>query len=246
MRSLTDHDLVEVWEQGNGQPPFDRALTLLGRAHPDLTSADLARLPLGALHQRLLDLHAAVFGRHLDGTACCPECGDRHEFRLAIADLQTQLPSAMPKDGILLEEDEWRVEASLPTIADLAAASACEEATEARSALLARCIRKASRREVPVPPDDLPDSIVRRLSERLSQLDPGAEILIQLQCTACGQPWSATLEPGEFVWSELSALVRRLLYDVHTLARAYGWTETEILRIGPARRQVYLDLVGTA
>ncbi|HEX2516118.1 MAG TPA: phage baseplate protein, partial [Chloroflexota bacterium] len=37
---------------------------------------------------------------------------------------------------------------------------------------------------------------------------------------------------------------RRLLREVHTLARAYGWREAEILALPGRRRQTYLDLVG--
>ncbi len=35
----------------------------------------------------------------------------------------------------------------------------------------------------------------------------------------------------------------RLLREVHTLARAYGWSEGAILELGSARRERYLELV---
>jgi len=34
------------------------------------------------------------------------------------------------------------------------------------------------------------------------------------------------------------------LSDVHTLARAYGWRERDILTLSPTRRQFYLNMVG--
>ena len=34
-----------------------------------------------------------------------------------------------------------------------------------------------------------------------------------------------------------------LLRDVDTLARAYGWTEEQVLALGDARRGAYLELV---
>jgi hypothetical protein len=33
------------------------------------------------------------------------------------------------------------------------------------------------------------------------------------------------------------------LRDVHELASAYGWRESEILALSPQRRQAYLELV---
>ena len=47
-------------------------------------------------------------------------------------------------------------------------------------------------------------------------------------------------------WAELDAWARRLLLDVHTLARAYGWSERDILQLTETRRQFYLNLIGGA
>jgi hypothetical protein len=46
-----------------------------------------------------------------------------------------------------------------------------------------------------------------------------------------------------FFWTELSAQAKRLLREVHTLARGYGWREADILAMSARRRQLYLDLV---
>ena len=35
----------------------------------------------------------------------------------------------------------------------------------------------------------------------------------------------------------------RMLLDIHALARAYGWSESDILALPPRRRQAYLELV---
>ena len=36
----------------------------------------------------------------------------------------------------------------------------------------------------------------------------------------------------------------RTLADVDTLARAYGWTEAEVMELSPTRRAAYLQLLG--
>jgi hypothetical protein len=40
----------------------------------------------------------------------------------------------------------------------------------------------------------------------------------------------------------VQAAAERVLLDVHALARAYGWTESEVLRLTPARRSAYLQM----
>jgi hypothetical protein len=39
------------------------------------------------------------------------------------------------------------------------------------------------------------------------------------------------------------ARARRLLIEVHSLASAYGWSETDILSMSEPRRALYLEMV---
>ena len=77
----------------------------------------------------------------------------------------------------------------------------------------------------------------------MSEADPQADLEIDLACPACDHCWQASFDIESFFWSELSAWAKRLLGDVHILASAYGWRETDILNLPPQRRRVYLDLV---
>ena len=51
------------------------------------------------------------------------------------------------------------------------------------------------------------------------------------------------LDAGGFVWAEIESRARRVLWEVHTLASAYGWSESESLALGDRRRAVYLEMV---
>ena len=75
----------------------------------------------------------------------------------------------------------------------------------------------------------------------MSGADPMADIHLALNCPSCEHKWEAPFDIVAFLWREISAAARRLLREVHTLASAYGWTETEILALSPARRR---DLSG--
>ena len=61
-------------------------------------------------------------------------------------------------------------------------------------------------------------------------------------CPACGAAYVADLDVAGFVWAELRASAQRLLGEVDTLARAYGWTEPDVLALGERRRAAYLEL----
>ena len=73
--------------------------------------------------------------------------------------------------------------------------------------------------------------------------DPLAEVLIALRCPECGASFDADLDPIGFVWTDLEVSAERTLRDVDELARAYGWTEDEILSLPASRRSAYLSIV---
>ena len=76
----------------------------------------------------------------------------------------------------------------------------------------------------------------------MEEADPLADVRLELECGECGLGFDASLEPSEFAWNEVRDAARRLLWDVDTLARAYGWTERDVLARSPARRAAYVDM----
>ena len=77
--------------------------------------------------------------------------------------------------------------------------------------------------------------------QAMSELDPEAETRFDLVCAACGHLWSALFDITAFFWTEIQALAQRLLHDVTTLARLYGWREADILAMSNTRRTYYLE-----
>jgi hypothetical protein len=104
--------------------------------------------------------------------------------------------------------------------------------------LLARCVLQGGADAIA-----LPDEMLRELEDALEALDPNADLALDVHCAACGYCGTAQLDAGELLWDEIDARARAILREVHVLARAYGWTEGEILKLGAARRATYLTMV---
>lgn len=241
MPGLTGAELLRVWEESLAQHPLDRALTLLHAAEPGSSRAELARLDVAERDARLYRLRAELFGRTLSAFAVCPACGERLEFSIDTGEL-----------GVVPESPgEWSVEADgvavrfrLPDSRDLAAAASAGNAAAARAELAARCVVSATApdgREL--DPRTLGEPVLAALSARMAEVAPTADVRLDLTCPACGHAWEILLDIGEFLWAEIANLARRLLREVHALARAYGWSEAEILAMSPRRRQSYLELI---
>ena len=121
------------------------------------------------------------------------------------------------------------------------AVSSLQSAEQVRSKLLERCLLEIEhlKHETVLQDGELKTAI----TQAMLQADPQALIELQLNCPNCGHTWTALFDIANFLWRELDAWARRTLRDVHKLASAYGWSETQILALSPTRRRLYLELV---
>jgi predicted RNA-binding Zn-ribbon protein involved in translation (DUF1610 family) len=242
MPPLSAMDLLTLWDSGAGLDSTGRALAVLSACCHD-PSERLAALGIGERDARLLDVYENLFGPKLEAFAECPGCGERLEYELSVLECKASRPAA--------DQDSGSLEFSVRGVAlrlrhlnslDLSAASACSDPARARRLLAERSVVGASRDGIAVDPADLPDEAVAEISAHLAQSDPRAESTVDLQCPACGKMMQQLLAIEDFLWSKLSALCKRLLFEVDALARAYGWSEAEILSMSAARRGKYLEL----
>jgi hypothetical protein len=241
MRRLLAEEILAAWEAGQLQSPAERALILLGRACPDQPPEALAGLTLGQRDRRLLQLRAASIGRALNGVARCPACDCEVGIDADVNDLIERAGEARAR--VQLESRGCRVQFRPPDSGDLLAIAACKDESEARASLLGRCVLDARRGGVPIAPDELPDEVIGALEEAIGECDPLSETLFHIDCPECGERWVAELDVAAFVWQELRSLALGLLDEVNVLARAYGWSETDVLALSPARRGWYVQRV---
>jgi hypothetical protein len=243
MNILSAAQLLNVWERGEDRPHFQRALILLATSCSDLSPRDLAKLSIGQRDYLLILLRELIFGSIVVGLTKCPECSETLELKFDLADLLIR-PETSHDESFSLFCSGYEVIFRLPDGLDLAAIDDCDDLGSAKDNLLQRCILVASHEGEEVPSSRLPDFLVEAVAERIEKIDPQADILVSASCPSCRYQWAAIFDIVSFLWSEIDAWARRLMMEIHTLAKAYGWSEGEILAISPFRRQFYLEMVG--
>jgi hypothetical protein len=241
---LSTSALLDVWERGLTAPPLLRALYLLASARPESSPEQLKELPIGQRDKRLMEIRESLFGAHLTCLTACPKCSEKLEIELDLAQMRST-EAAAPPDGLhSLTLEHCEVQFRLPNSADMLLLADLSDAGQARSLLFERCVQQATRAGQFIPASQLPETVVNSIASRMAQIDPQADIQIELVCPACAQQWSTPFDIASYLWSEINTWAIRILRDVHQLARAYGWREDDILAISPLRRQFYLDLIG--
>jgi hypothetical protein len=230
-------ELLTIWERGRVLTPAARALHLLALADPATTPA---RCSIGQRDALLMRLREQLFGDRVHSVAACPACATALELNFALGEVRAE-PPGDPTRLLTVRRGAFRLRVRPPTAEDLVALE--RSGTVTRLHLLERCVLGATCDGRTVAPSELPDEVVVAVAERLARADPQADVQLALACPGCGHGWSAAFDVVTFLWRELDVWARRLLYEVHTLAKAYGWREHEILTLSPERRALYLELV---
>ncbi|MUL34938.1 phage baseplate protein [Gloeocapsopsis sp. AAB1 = 1H9] len=242
MRVLSASELLSAWERGLAQMPVQRALTLLAAACPETSVDTLAKLSIGQRDAYLLTLREWTFGTQLLSLATCPSCRERVELNFNVADIRIASNFELA-EAYSLSIAEYELHFRLPNSQDLAAIDSYTDISKTRYFLLKRCLLTANQNGQAITADQLPTDIVDAVVQRMAEAEPQADVQLKLSCPSCSHQWQETFDIVSFFWNEIDAWAYRVLREVHTLALAYGWHETEILTLSPGRRQFYLEMV---
>jgi hypothetical protein len=242
MQPLSASELLRIWEEGQGEPPYRQALLLLAAACPEESPEEILGLSIGSRDSRLLTLREWTFGPELTSLTACPACGVKLEFNLNVSDIRVSVPETR-NNGLHLTLDDYSLDFRLPNTGDLIEAGRNLEIEQSQRVLIWRCVREARRQDEPMAAESLPPQVVEALATRMAEADPQADTRLALSCPACGHHWQALFDIVSFFWSEIQVCAVRILREVHLIASAYGWHEADILAMNPMRRRIYLSLV---
>src|SRR6266545_4497450 len=230
---------LELWQAAERRDRVERALMLAVAAEGGTTPTDeVAALPVGRRDARALVLHAALGGGTLEAAAPCPACGEQAEFAVDADALLAR--AAEPARPTPVEAAGFVVDWRCPDSRDVAAAAEAGDPVAAERVLLERCVIAATGPDGDLDATALPAEAREQLARTMAESDPLAEVLVAVSCPACETAFAADLDIGAFVWAELRADAQRLLREVDVLARAYGWTEADVLALDDRRRAAYL------
>ncbi len=213
---------------------------------------DFARfLTVGERESLLLQVRRITVGDALPCILTCPECEEKMELDLRTGDLLVP-PGTSEEQWHTLTvetaEGTEQVSFRLPTGADqeAVAAAAGRDPEAAARDLAERCLAGVtSRGDVDGGADSattsLSPTVVEQLSHRMAELDPQAEIRIDVECPECGAPSHTLLDTFAYICAETRRSLARLRQEIHLLAFHYHWSEREILAMTGTRRRAYVE-----
>ncbi|MBX3330914.1 MAG: hypothetical protein KF722_10965 [Nitrospira sp.] len=249
MRGLAAHEVLEIWDQGEGLSPSGRAALLLAIACPDYPREHVESLSIGERDTLLGHIRARTFGGTVESVATCPACRVMVEVTVDVRTIFPDTAQIASRDAssrfpVEIAAGDFIVQAVAPTVRDVEAIVSTAALEEGVRMLLRRCILRAEKLGNPCEVDDLPQEVCALLEERLAEADPQGDVHLSIHCPGCDHRWPMPFDILAYFWSEIHLAARRLLRDIHVLASVYGWRESDILMLSEGRRRIYLEMVG--
>jgi hypothetical protein len=260
LRALSGQDEAFLSEEARSLVPASRTTALLTRCMTRLgplssvSKETVQALAVGDREALLLHLRRLTLGERMECVLSCanPDCGEKMDLDLKVSDLllppyshaREWYEKTMTENG-----NAYRVRFRLPNGADLEAAAplAFGDAKAAANLVLQRCVEEVNvDGGTTLSTSALPQAVVWNLPQAMADLDPQAEIHLDLTCPACGAAFGVLFDTADYLFRELSAERMALYREVHLLAFYYHWSESEIMAMTRGKRRLYLSLLADA
>ena len=235
MRVPGTAEMLDLWERSNGKTSMERSIELLSLA---AIAGDPAELSIGRRDASLFRLRERFFGPRLSNIADCPSCGERVEWSGDLRELVVD--GGGKEERFMLHAEPYVVSFRLPNSYDLLKASVYKENPDR---LLLDCILEVKKGDVQCDAAVVPEEVLGLLDRRMEEEDPQADISMLLRCAGCSHEWEMSFDICSYLWMEIDDWARRVLREVALLAAAFGWSESDILRMSPRRRRLYLEMI---
>jgi hypothetical protein len=211
---------------------LDRLLVTVSGTHTgpgkaaELTTADRDWL-LAAVYMK-------TYGSRIESTVNCDKCKAPYDMDFSLEELISHVDSEARQmegspDDVFKLPDGCRFR--LPTGEDECAVLGMSP-EEAEKALLERCVVGSNQ-----------DYDSEALQAAMRDIAPVLDMDMDACCPECDCKQTVHFDIQYYLLHKLMQGKRQLAYEVHRLARAYGWSLNEILGLPRSVRRMYVELV---
>ncbi len=237
MQSLPSETILWLWDSIAGFSHPGKAVGVLHAAGLGSTD-DIYKWHLGYRDSELLRLRMETFGKDISCIDSCPECNETVEMDVHIPDLLSQASqsSESPSDGhFSVSYQDLQFNVRKPTSLDIENLLSQSQDNRSRHEFILQCVENSEL--------SLSKRAVNKIEQEMEKNDPLADIRFLIKCPKCHNEWNALFDIVSVFWHELATEAQKMLSDIHIIASAYHWSETDILSLSPQRRSYYLGCI---
>jgi len=204
----------------------------------------LKNITIGERNLLLLFFRKLLMGDKIQCFVSCTDCGKDMSFEISI-DFLLQEKKFKPQVECTIRIDNITFKIRPITTADEETASLMQQNSSLLSTKVEHIIRNCIISSSPSIPSDytLSDDFINIISSKLSEIDPLADIVFDLECPHCQYVFKSHFIVDDFVFQELYSRCAQFEGEVHWLAFNYHWSEEAILSLPINKRKRYVELI---
>ena len=200
-------------------------------------------LPVGERLAMLIKLVQSCGLDILTVTIACerPECGQSYELELDLPAFYELHRTATVVDRLEVENRGSILSLRRPTAEDQYRWQVQNfKNTKQAAEQMALSIVVESDMDMSSP---IPEATIQAIGKVLQSADPLLAPMVRSECPDCGNWQEQPLDLGLVLLHHLEGIQTGVLEAIHQIARAYHWTEEQILNLPVKRREQYLNLI---
>ena len=172
-------------------------------------------------------------------------CGESMEIDMDLAEIAELQQQADAADCIMIETKNRRIKLRKPIGNDqrmwLKKSYGTEQ--EVMKSVIGTLICADDKTMKQGKADLITDDIINAINEAMEVADPLVNMVFSVACPNCGRQGRYSFNLEQHALKRLNKAQKNLIRMIHSLAKHYNWTESEILSIPPWRRSQYLALI---
>lgn len=242
MESISDRELLDIWDSAINHSLIEKSLLLISKSFPNRSLKEVACLTIGERDACLFNIRKQLFGSELHNVTTCPHCRQRIELQTSVESLSGQGGKALiwEKKPLEIAYQGKQINFRIPNSEDMLEIMKIENPDMRQQVLLERCMEDSS---LSLPSSDYASDLLEAINQKIEACDPLADISLDISCPDCGHRWTSCFDIMWFLWSEIDTWAKKLIQDVSVLAANFGWAEQDILGMSHYRRNLYINRI---
>jgi hypothetical protein len=227
-----DEEIVEAADSANAVALLDQLL--VAESGAALGPGQARELAVPDRDRLLAALYVRSYGMRVESMVRCGACDQRFDLDFTLDDVLRSMREGtgrVPRDegGFFRLRDGRRFR--LPTGADEHAVLLVPP-EDRETMLLRRCVAEGS-----------PDGDLESLGEAMREAAPLLDLLVEAHCPECSQVQTVRFDLQHYLLARILDERRLRAWEFHRLARAYGWSRSEILDLSRSQRRLHVELI---
>lgn len=228
-----DEEIVEAADSANAVALLDRLL--VAEAGAALGPGQARELAVPDRDRLLAALYVRSFGMRVESTVRCGACDQRFDLDFTLEDVLDSMREHTAERGSRDEAGWFRLgnggRFRLPSGVDEHAVLQVP-AADRETMLLRRCLVEGS-----------PDTDLEALADAMREAAPLLDLLVEACCPECSRVQAVRFDLQHYLLARILDERRLRAWEFHRLARAYGWSRSEILDLSRSQRRLHVELI---